>query len=64
MSEDILPPVKMGEPWFYEDGSPVRVEGSNTVYITASPDDATTCPGCRVAVPLGQFCKCPMRWKG
>jgi len=32
--------------------------------IKAGTDDATTCPGCRVAVPLGQFCRCPMRWKG
>lgn len=32
--------------------------------ITAGHDDATTCPGCRVAVRLGQFCSCPVRWRG
>lgn len=26
--------------------------------------DVTTCPGCRVAVILGQTCRCPMRWTG
>lgn len=39
-------------------------QGLQTVVINAGHDDATTCPSCRVAVRLGQFCSCPMRWKG
>jgi hypothetical protein len=38
--------------------------GTKTIVIDARQPDATTCPGCRVAVNIGEFCKCPMRWKG
>lgn len=27
-------------------------------------EDYVTCPGCRVAVMLGQTCPCPMKTKG